>query len=291
MTVAAPTLPFAVEATGRNVTTVRMDVSSGWEAWFLLRSDAHHDNLHCNQKLERKHLDMAKERGAGIIDAGDLFCAMQGKWDRRADQTQLREELRTNTYLDDLVKYNAAFYAPYAHNFVVFGFGNHETGILKHHQTHLTERMAERLKTETGAPCIVGGYGGWVRFLFTAADRPRGSKVLHYFHGSGGGGPVTRGVISTNRMAVFNPDADFVLTGHTHDEWCLTNTRSRLNASGVPYLDEQLFVRVPGYKEEYEDGYGGYHVEGGRPPKPNGAAWLHFTYNHHEVLSEVTRAK
>jgi hypothetical protein len=33
-------------------------------------------------------------------------------------------------------------------------------------------------------------------------------------------------------------------------------------------------VRTPGYKEEYQDGYGGFHVERGAPPKPVGAAWL-----------------
>lgn len=291
MTIAAPTLPFAVEATSRNVTTVRMDFTAGSEAWFLLRSDAHHDNQHCNHKLERKHLDMAKERGAGIIDAGDYFCSMQGKWDRRADQTQMREELRGNNYLDQLVKYNADFLEPYAENFVVFGWGNHEASIEKHHQTNLTERMAERLRVKTGAPCIVGGYGGWVRFLFTQSGKAKDSKLLHYFHGAGGGGPVTRGVIQTNRMAVFNPDADFILSGHTHDEWIVPIQRSRLSMMGVPYLDEQLHIRVSGYKEEYQDGYGGYHVEGGRPPKPNGAAWLRFSYHHEGIVSEVTRAK
>lgn len=287
----ATKLPYTLEQTHRNVTTVRMDVESGWEQWILLRTDVHHDNQHCDQQLERKHLDMAKERRAGIIDNGDLFCSMQGKWDKRADQTQMREEHRGNNYLDRLVSTAADFYEPYAHNFIVFGRGNHESGIQKHHQTDLTERLAEKLKERTGAPCLVGGYGGWVRFLFTAAGRARASKILHYFHGSGGGGPVTRGVIQTNRMAVFNPDADIVFTGHTHDEWNVPIQRIRLSAMGIPYQDEQLHVRASGYKDEYIDGYGGYHVEGGRPPKPLSAAWLHFTYLHHEIHMEVTRAK
>ena len=69
--------PYTIEQTSRNVVTVRFKkVSKGWEQWVLLRSDAHHDNIHCNRDLETAHLKKAKERGALIIDAGDLFCAM-----------------------------------------------------------------------------------------------------------------------------------------------------------------------------------------------------------------------
>jgi hypothetical protein len=66
----------------------RMD----WEQWVLLRSDVHHDNPKCNQALEKQHLDEAAEYDAPIIDNGDLFCAMQGKWDKRADKAALRPE-------------------------------------------------------------------------------------------------------------------------------------------------------------------------------------------------------
>ncbi len=33
-------------------------------------------------------------------------------------------------------------------------------------------------------------------------------------------------------------------------------------------------VRTPAYKEEYNDGKGGWHVERGAPPKPLGGRWL-----------------
>lgn len=287
-----PKLGYSIEQTHRNVTTVRMDAEGrDWEAWFLLRSDAHHDNAHCNHKLEKKHLDQAMERGAGIIDAGDLFCAMQGKWDKRADQNQLREELRGARYIDQLVSYNADFYEPYAENIVVLGFGNHETGILKHHETHLTERMAERLRSRTGAMVPVGGYGGWVRFNVTMRKTVRDSRLLHYFHGSGGGGEVTRGVISTNRQAVYNPDPHIILTGHTHDAFLVPIARSRLSEQGIPYQDEQVYIRTPGYKDEYLDRHSGWHVERGGPPKPLGAAWLRLFIEGGELRHEVTFAK
>ncbi len=69
----------------RNVVEISIDLdrNKDWEQWVLLRSDVHHDNPKCNQDLERKHLDEAIEYDAPIIDNGDLFCAMQGKWDKR----------------------------------------------------------------------------------------------------------------------------------------------------------------------------------------------------------------
>ena len=69
-----------VKELSRNVH--RVDIQSrgkGWEQWFLLSSDRHHDNAHADQKLEKRHLDQARERAAGIIDVGDLFCGLQGK--------------------------------------------------------------------------------------------------------------------------------------------------------------------------------------------------------------------
>lgn len=120
---------------------------------------------------------------------------------------------------------------------------------------------------------------------------PCDSRILHYFHGTGGGGPVTRGVIQTNRLAVFNPDADIVLTGHTHDEWILPITRQRISDQGVPYHDEQIHVRTPGYKDSWSDGYGGWEVEKMLGPKPKGAAWLTFTIRARGIETTVERAK
>lgn len=120
--------PWTVEHAGPNVAVVRMKARNAkdWEQWFLLRSDAHHDNPHCLQDLELEHLELARERGAGVIDAGDLFCAMQGKYDKRASKSCLRPEHQVDDYLDALVRTAADFYQPFAHNFVVIADGNHE---------------------------------------------------------------------------------------------------------------------------------------------------------------------
>jgi len=247
-----------------------------WEQWFLLGSDRHHDNAHTNWKLETKHLEEAKEKDAGILDFGDLFCAMQGKWDRRSDTDQCRPEHQQGRYLDALVDTAHEFYAPYVKNWLFLSSGNHETSIEKRHETNLTQRLAEKMRAKGTSNPIVGAYCGYIRFRAVRKNMPagtRGSIVLSYHHGYGGGGPVTRGVIQTNRMSVYLPDAHIVVSGHTHDSWVVPVARSRITGSGRPYLDRQVHVRIPGYKDEYSGGEGWHHHRGG-PPKPQGAYWL-----------------
>ena len=204
-----------IKHVGLNSTVITFDgIKAGWEQWVLLRSDVHHDNPKCDQKLEKKHLDQAKECNALIIDNGDLFCAMQGKYDKRSSKDAMRPEHSQGNYLDALVSTAADFYRPYAKQFVVLGKGNHETAIRSRHETDLTDRLAAELRRE-GSEVLAGGYGGWVKFNFQWGKCD--SRVLYHYHGTGGGGPVTRGTIQTNRIAVFTPDADIVLTGHCFD--------------------------------------------------------------------------
>ena len=142
--------------------------------------------------------------------------------------------------------------------------------------TDLISRLIHELNG-AGGQVYHGFFGGWVRFLFTIHKATRRSKNMKYHHGAGGGGPVTRGVIQTNRQAVYLPDADIVVNGHTHDAWVVPIKRERLSAQGKVRGDIQYFVRTPGYKDDYGDGATGWHNRKWRPPKPMGCVWLRFT--------------
>jgi hypothetical protein len=249
----------------------------GDEQWILLQSDVHWDNPKCDWDLLTKHWQQAKERNAPILDNGDFFCAMQGKWDKRANKDDLRPEHQTATYLDSLVSTAANALKPYQHLLTLRGFGNHETAIIKRHETNLTERLVERLKVQGASQVATGGYTGFIVIDVDIRGR-RFPIKLFYHHGWGGGGPVTKGTIQANRMAAF-VDADLVWSGHTHDEWKVPYARLRLNneCTRVEHT-RQVHFRTPGYKEEFGDGRGGWHVERGGPPKPTGAAWLHIRH-------------
>jgi len=283
---------FKVERTNPQVVSVRCNVKGeNWCQWFLLRTDAHHDNPDTDWSLEKRHLDEAVARGAGIIDAGDLFCAMQGKYDKRSDKSKVRPEHMGGDYLDALVREAAEFYAPYAAHWVVMGRGNHESAIAKRHETDITERLIERINFMTKVQIPSGGYTGWVRFLLSRSTERR-SMRLWYCHGWGGGGPVTVNTIqAANRMPMMLDGVDVIFTGHVHEAWVLEKMRVSLTERGDPVQRTMHICQGATYKDEYRDGRGGYHVETGKPPKPTGAWWMKLTYTDNTPEISFERAK
>jgi hypothetical protein len=68
------------------------------------------------------------------------------------------------------------------------------------------------LNTKNDTKVEVGGYGGWIVYTFVEG----GAKIsyrIKYFHGSGGGGVVTKGTIQFNRMSTMVEGADLNLDG------------------------------------------------------------------------------
>lgn len=266
--------------------------SSDWEQWVLLTSDRHHDNPKSLRGLEYEHLRECQDRGGLCVDVGDFFCAMQGKYDKRADKSDIRDEHQGSNYLDRLVSTAVDDFEEFADVLVAVGRGNHETAITKRHETDLTERFCYGLSERSGFQVHAMGYTGWVRFKFN--DNGFRSMLLLWFtHGYGGGGPVTKGVIQSNRKQVYLPDADIIFSGHIHERWTLEIPRVRITKRGEVRHDYATHVCNPTYKEEYGDGQGGWHIERGGPPKPIGATWLRFYWSrrHRSILFDVTAAR
>jgi hypothetical protein len=270
---------WTLEHKARNIAVVNVDLDGADDGhWVLLRTDAHHDNAHCDQDQERRHLEEARERGASIIDAGDMFCAMQGKWDKRADRSQCRPEHQCGDYLDALVRTAADFYQPYAGNWAYLGRGNHEQSILKHHETDLLERFAATLTDRTGHAVRAGGYQGWVHYQLTRGGHRTG-VVVRVAHGAGGAAPVTKGTIqSTNRYPNQAHGWDVQFTGHVHNPLYIPDVRAMYNRH-ICRQDMHHIHIVQGYtyKEEFGDGHSGYHVENMRAPRATGAWWMRLT--------------
>lgn len=285
------TKPYTVEQPSRNVVLVRCEVPDvSWEQWFLFTADRHFDHPRSNRALQKRHLEQARERGAGVFDFGDMHCAMQGKFDKRSSKSALRPQNADNAYFDSLVNGAVEFFTPYSDNIVALGSGNHETAVLNHHETDLTQRTVDLLNANTGSSIRRTGYSGWVRFMFTMHQTKRQAITLWHHHGYGGDAPVTKGVIQTNRQAVYLPDADIVMSGHTHNNWWFPIPRIRLNQANEITKDRQLHIKIPSYKDEYDDGFGGWEVERGAPPKDNGAWWLRFAMRDNKVVVEAREA-
>lgn len=272
------TRKWSFREVSRNVHVMDLSLPRvGDEQRILLQSDVHWDNPHCVRSLFERHLQEARETDSPIMDNGDFFCAMQGKYDPRSSKNDLRPEHKVSNYLDALIATAGESLKPYADLLTLRGQGNHETSIAKRAETDLTARLTERLKS-FGSPACTGGFSGWVRISVATSATQRHSFKLWYHHGYGGGGPVTRGTIQTSRTAVYVSDADVVWNGHTHDAWIMPIERIKLNCHDRVEFCRQTHVRTAGYKDEYGDGHGGWHIERGGPPKPVGGAWLRFKH-------------
>ena len=282
---------YKVKRTDKNVITVTFDnVRAGWEQWVLLSSDRHHDNPDCNRKLEKKHLDEAGKKDALIVDVGDLFCAMQGRYDPRRKLGDVRPEDVGDNYLDLIVKHAAEFYGPYAKNWLLMGVGNHESKIEKNNSHNINSALIHRMNSDYAGHVFHGHYGGYIKFNFKIRKTVRQTKLLYYHHGAGGGGPVTRGVIQTNRQSVYLASPTIVLNGHTHDSWILPIKRERVTSKGRINHELIWFVRTPGYKDGWGKGEKGFEVETWKGPRPLGAAWLRFYYDGENVSEEITQS-
>lgn len=266
---------------------IRMDVTDHkWEQWFLLRSDAHSENLYSDLKMQKRHLDQARARNAMVFDGGDLGCLMQGRNDKRRDMAQVRPELfqagldnerrfRPNAYATNCLNWHAKFLAPYADLFALLCPGNHEEKFEQYNGFDFTGELAEKLNKDTGSNIHVGAYSGWVSFMFTINKTKRFSMRMFRHHGYGHGSK-TRGVLVYDGLAARCPDATFIWMGDNHmqvPDWPVT--RDRINDQGITFEDEMTFIRTPGYKSDYKlrSGWGAHK---GHAPGSNGASWLRF---------------
>ena len=105
------------------------------------------------------------------------------------------------------------------------------------------------------------------------------SKNIKYFHGSGGGGIVTQGAINLTRALEMYENMDVFLMGHIHENASRNDVREIMEYNPgkrvYEYVHKQIHLAITGsYKEEYQDGAFGWHVERGAPVKPVGGRIL-----------------
>lgn len=260
-----------IEAKSKNIHIIYVDD----EQEFLLISDVHWDNPHCDRELLENHLKEAVKRNAIIIINGDLFCCMQGKADPRRSKDDIRPEHNNGRYLDSIVSTAVDWFKPYAKNIAVIGYGNHETGVMKNAETDLIARFVDLLNYSAGSNVHAGGYGGTIEVVMNYSGESNHSFAIHYFHGSGGGGPVTKGVIQDQRMMAQIEGYDMTWQGHVHELYHHINMVHRYDRMKKLISIKPIHqLRTATYKEEWADGYMGFHVERGRSPKPMGGYWM-----------------
>ena len=281
--------PWKFVEHGPNIHELEVDLQSrSGEFRILLVSDMHWDNPHCDRKLLAKHLGQAVACGAPILSVGDLYCAMQGKYDRRSDKSCVLPEHQHGDYLDRLVNTGVDWFTQYSKSLVLLGIGNHCTSITDRHETNLLDRLSAGLRSRGGITRS-GGYAGWLRLRFTRNGRSANSIRLFYHHGFGGGGPVTMGKIDFNRYNQY-VDADVIVAGHVHYKEVFPVVQAQLTDQNTVRHRTKYMIRCGTYKDEFGTGAGGYHVEKGRGPRPMGGYWLRVKLVGDELAMQVDEA-
>jgi hypothetical protein len=255
----------------------------------LLISDLHWDNPKCHRETLKRHLDWAVKEGAIIAVNGDFFCLMQGKYDPRGSKKDIRPEHNKANYLDAVIEDAVDWFGPYANHLQFIGYGNHETNILKRLETDPLRRFVDLFNYtyKPVKPLWLGGYGGWLTVQFKPTSTRSKSYRIHYYHGNGGGGIVTKGVIQNQRRDAMTEGANCIWMGHVHELYTMVETKHTIDKNFIPQLMDVLHVRTAAYKEEYDGGYGGWHIERGAPPKPIGAVMLEIGVNHSNELYAI----
>ena len=266
-----------------------IEVRGTWKAGttheFLLYSDVHYDNPKCVRDLFHKHLSEAKERNAGAISFGDFFCFMQGKYDPRRQKADVLPQHNVANYLDAVIDEAASELVPYKDQLLIFADGNHETSILNRLETDPTGRLVKELAGDT----VRAGYHGFIKFMFEHEAGGSVKSFIAYFHHGRWSGVVTKGTLATARYSVMAPDAQLVISGHTHDRWLMEQPRFRLKQNGEMKVEPQIHLKCGTYKEEFlKDG--GWAIEKIVMPKSLGGWWLRFDFLNNKMIPSYTMA-
>lgn len=259
---------------GSNVHELQIE---GKETKIAMLSDLHWDNPKCDRDLLKKHLDYCKEHNIPVMVNGDFFCLMQGRGDNRRNKSDIRPEHNNAKYLDSIVTTAVEWFEPYADILTVIGYGNHETGIIKWQETDILQRFVDLLNLKCNSNVQTGGYGGWLIVKLIENTKIFSTRIK-YFHGSGGGGVVTKGALNLTRALELYEGCDVYTMGHIHENSARNDVRDTLNHNaykGYYVSHKPIHLMITGtYKEEYQEGAKGWHVERGAPIKPTGGRFL-----------------
>lgn len=249
-----------------------------WEQWVLLTSDVHKDSKKCDTRLLKKCFDEAIVKDAIIIDNGDWFDVMGGKYDKRSTKSDIKPEFQFGNYFDLVIEDSVEFLKPYAKNIAVLGEGNHEQSVNTRHERNLTKSLIKELNLH-GGNIIHQQYSGFIKFQFKSKHKNSTgsyqSLTMYRHHGMGGNAPVTMGVINTSRTQV-QIDADIYVYGHIHQKWLVYRTKMGISQEGVLKVKDQVHIQLSTYKDSKESQW---EISKNFQPPSLGGAWIRFYYD------------
>lgn len=255
-------------------------------------SDIHFDSKHCHREMFKKHLE---ECDYAII-IGDLFDVMGTYRDPRSKPQEIRPEYyeKGKSYLDAIVQDCYEFLKPYRKKLLLIGYGNHETNIIKRHDTNIIDRLCFLLRLNN-KECTVktGGYSGFIDLIFSyrQATNKNRSVLLYYHHGAGGNAMRSKDVLRSQIDSFKVPQADIIVSGHTHNKiHDPSNVRMHLKKNYEIEFKSMDWIKTGSYKrDDVTPGVGGWEVEKDFLPTKMGGWFIDFNYKFSHKDSWIER--
>lgn len=265
--------------------------NKNWSQTFLLTSDIHIDSKKCQTLKLKQHLEEMKERDAYLIDNGDIFDCMGGKYDKRSNKADILTKLQGANYFDLLNDHAVDILGPHADRIIMLADGNHELSVTQRHEIDLIQRLQNTLNRDHGGNIIRQGYAGWIKFEFDEGGNSGKGLIMYRTHGNGGNAPVTKGVIQSARRQDMI-DADVYISGHIHTNYTVPRPMWYITRDGVMKIKEKFHHQLGTYKDSSKSTW--ETMKGFAPPSLGGT-WITFrcrtddrgTY---EITVEFTRA-
>ena len=255
---------------------IRIPYSKRTPHQFLLASDIHLDNPHCDRDLLRKHLKQVQGTGGHALFFGDVLCLMQGKRDRRGSKGGIMPEHLGSNYFDLVFSEAAEWLAPFGKTLLMVSDGNHETAVINNQEIDPLGNVTRVLRDRYKAVTEHMRYQGWIWFTFHRPGEHRSSgtrRLALFFHHGAWGGIITKGTLGGGRYAGIAPDASILVNGHNHERSIVAHPCYRVTSTGRQRIAQRWHVQTGTYKEEFRDG-AGWAVEKIVMPKSLGGVWL-----------------
>lgn len=271
-----------------------IEVGSGDTTTAGLLSDLHIGNAFVDEANLKKDIAKVKAFGGPVAINGDVFDLILTGDKKRYNPTALHPRVAGRAdIVNASVDYAHELLEPIASQIHFIGIGNHETAVEKHHSTDPVAWLIRDLNRDHNLNIQYGGYCGWWVLRFSR-DRQMWSYKIHYHHGSGGGSPVTKGMIGFSRDAAWIDGADCLWRGHKHHKTADRDVVQYLDRDHVLKHKERLRVMSASYLDTYREQTSqdaldrgrraAYASDWGVAPQAHGGVFIHITIRANQPL-------
>jgi hypothetical protein len=218
-------------------------------------SDIHGDSPGHDKALFTRDMDKLAAENARILFNGDVFDAIMPTDRKRYSRSG--DKMEQDAQINERVDFIAEKLKPYADFIDYLGYGNHEVTVIKYNNVDpmaMLQRELNKSRSPKLYPIQRGGYCGFIYLHFHRnGDRVK-RQIIYRTHGVGGNAPVTKGIISLNRL-YGTYDSDIYWIGHSHtsvidpaSQWAIG-----VSPQGNLYRKNKIGIITPGYQRNFDE--------------------------------------